>query len=174
MTMERRKPFRRRFGSDDTLVFRELVEGLVGERCVQVRETYAEGIVADFGQLVCLKPPTLRGPGSLQGRWVVSSWGCDILVARPGAADLGDSRKDFATLLAGAQSLVGETVVDLVLRSTDLSLSLIFQSGARLIFEADPSVADMDQWDIQMPDDLAVIAEGDGHWRLEESPRVSG
>lgn len=154
------EPFERPFGPTDDAVFQALCGGLVGKPLARWRETYADGLVLDFGRLVPREP---RKPGlpKERGEWVLSTWGCDVRLISPHAAEPLEDLQEIAAELA---SLVGQKVSRVSVAADDVSLNVEFENGIVLILQTDRSEAELDQWFILLPGGGSVGATGRSTW----------
>lgn len=171
MRAPRPASFERAFRAGDDRLFQELMQGILGAECTQCRETYADGIVLDIGNLVSV--PAIRGgrPAKPRGEWVVASWGCDIQITDPLGGTSAASDEDFSAVMGLAQRLVGTRVAKIVIQPPELSLLVDFSNKLRLTFRTDADTDDLDQWYIQLPSALSLTANARGSWSLTEDSR---
>ena len=168
MTSQQQSPFERPFAAGDEHLFRELTRGLVAAECVRWRETYANGLVFDFGRLIPVAKPRSERLPKERGEWVASSWGCDILISDEARGRAASSEEDFEAIKGLARDLVGSRVTAVAVTPGDLSLVMEFANRMRLNFQTDTSDPEVDQWFIQLPSKYSVGASAAGRWYLRE------
>jgi hypothetical protein len=166
MSSELHSPFERSFGKEDVVVFRDLTRSLVGLRCSRSRETYAQGLVVDFGKLVPKPPRAAEQAPPDRGEWVATTWGCDVAVVDPRTGARPNSNEDFSEVLELAQHFVGERVKEVEVTPDDLSLIIQFEDGRRLELKTDFSDPELDQWFLQLPSGGSIGVTGTKTWYL--------
>ena len=155
--------FEREFGPADHHVFASLAEGMIGLPLVRWRETYGEGTILEFGQLVPRQSRSDRLPED-RGEWVVSDWGGDP-VLRVTAAEVIDSRKDGSPALqARLGEMTGDVVAHIRMLEPDLSLEIEFKTGRVFTIAASKEDPELDQWYVLAPDGHSLGVTGDGKW----------
>jgi len=166
MTQRSLDPFERAFQPSDVATFAELVQGISGQRISRWRETYAQGIVIDCGELVPKSSSIPRAVAD-RGEWVISTWGCDILFRERPETPLVSSFEQLKAFLAG---LVGHPLVQISIASEDLSLTAVFAGGAAIVLQTDRDDPGLDQWFITTPagDSIGVSASGKWYLRSQE------
>ena len=156
--------FERLFRPGDQTVFGELTQGLVGERCNRWRETFAGGLILDFGAL--FSDANRRFPKLPQdrGEWVLSTWGCDVVGSQGGQVLVDSRRDDSKAVTHFVSQLVGSMVEGLLLEPADLSLTIVFSNARQLELRTDPADPDLDQWFIELPNGYSVGVSASGRW----------
>jgi hypothetical protein len=157
--------FERSFQPEDDGVFRELVQSMVGKKITRWRETYAEGIVIDCGDMAP-EPPLPGCSPSLRGEWVVSSWFCDVLFLDEQNVSLDG---DFEQLISSLPRTVGKTIADITIAPEDVSLIITLEGGGVIIFRTDIDWPEEDQWFIETPFKTSISASSRGRWSFQSN-----
>jgi hypothetical protein len=165
MTQPSLEPFERAFQASDVAMFDDLIRGIVGKKLSRWRETYAQGIVLDFGELVS-KPHDKPRVVADRGEWTISTWGCDVRFAD---SPKGPWISDLEQLRNSLSKVVGRAVVQITITSEDLSMTLGFDNGSQIVFQTDRSDSELDQWFITTPSDESIGASASGHWYLRRN-----
>jgi hypothetical protein len=164
MSTENPVGFARPFRPGDVAVFRELTERMIGLPLVRWRETYADGVVLEFGSLI--PRATIRSDRIPQdrGEWVVSTWGCDLEVT-PRGGQVFDNRAGVAAVRAPLDRALGGHVAALAV-ADDLSLVIQLSDGTAIVCRTDITDPDLDQWIIRLPTYWSIGASANGRWYL--------
>lgn len=168
MTANSRGTFERPFGIGDEAVFRELTSGLVGAECVRWRESYADGLILDFGKLIPEPHPRSPKLPKDRGEWVLSTWACDVVVSRGSDLVLDSRKHDFQAIKTVMPQLVGSRVRDLRLDPADLSLAISFSNAMQLELRTDRTDPRLEQWFIELPTRRSVGVSASGRWSMED------
>lgn len=161
MNETRVEAFDRAFGSGDASAFQDLVRGFIGKRLSRWRETYADGIVLDFGPLVPKSVPAGTSLPSDRGEWVIRSWGCDISFREQPSAPRVDA---FEQVKASLAKVVDRHVLNVTIAPDDLSLTVGFEGGSEILLRTDRDDPELDQWFITTPSGASVGASAAGNW----------
>lgn len=159
--------FERPFEPGDVRLFGELVQEMLGKKLTRWRETYAEGIVLDCGELVP-KPPSTSATPRDRGEWVISTWGCDISVRQTTSMSSMDT---FENVKAALASIVGRPLLKLSINPGDLSLAAAFDGDSEILLTTDRDDPELDQWFITTPlgGSIGVSASGTWYYRSTDS-----
>jgi hypothetical protein len=160
--------FNRSFSLGDADVFSELVEGTAGQRFSRWRETYAEGIVLDFGQLIPRFPITKSMVVQDRGEWMISSWGGDLAIRESSRQQMITAFDEIKTFLS---SRVGESIRAITMNPEDLSLGIQLADDSEILFLTDRDNPDLDQWFIITPSGRSIGATASGTWYYRENSR---
>lgn len=163
--------FERQFSPGDEAAFGNLTRGLVGARCVRCRETFADGLILDFGKLVPEPDPRSPKLPDDRGEWVLSTWGCDVVGSQGSHVVVDSGRHDFKAVKDFVSQFVDSKVKDLTLNPADLSLTITFSNATRLELRTDRTDPELDQWFIELPTRCSVGVSASGRWYVHgETP----
>ena len=152
-------PFKRQFTDADLSLFQELTEGLVGQTVTRYRPLYGGAFSVHFGA------PIRSASGKERGAWIVTGWGCDLVVqTRQESTDSRiDGREPTRERL---NTLVGLKLEIISLERESLSLLLQFESDTQISLISDPDF-EGDSWMLSLPTHETLAASADGSWLLE-------
>lgn len=165
------QPFERVFRGDDARLFHRMTRELVGKKLSRWRETYADGLVLDFGELIPKRYPKPSLPQKDRGEWVVATWGCDVVLYPTSGPALDSAQGGIEPMNEYLDQLVGQRVRAVRIDSSDLSLEIEFSDGTRVVLRADQETTDLDQWFILTSFDMSIGVSAAGTWYLR--PTVS-
>jgi hypothetical protein len=157
--------FERAFGPNDMALFHDLTLEFIGKPLSRFRETYAEGIVLDCGELVPKRNSTRSSLARDRGEWMVSSWGCDVSLSMGPSTSRVDTFEHVKTLLT---TVVGRRLVAVSIDAPDLSLTLVFDGGSEVLFRTDRDDPQLDQWFITTPLGQTIGTAASGAWYFRE------
>jgi hypothetical protein len=153
-------PFERPFEPADVHLFGDLVHDILGKKLTRWRETYAEGIVLDCGELMP-KLPVRSATSRDRGEWVISTWGCDISVRQAASMSSMDT---FENVKAALASIVGRPLMKLSIDPGDLSLTATFDGDSEILLMTDRDDPELDQWFITTPSGGSIGVSASGTW----------
>jgi hypothetical protein len=162
------------FRASDADKFQSLVAGILGARCTGWRETYANGLVLEFGRSIIRPDPISPQQKASRAEWIVSTWGCDVFIADRPEEFPGSLVDDVAAISSAMTRVVGDRLEDLILESGDMSLVLKFAGGVAVSLRTDREAADLDQWFILTPSSTSIGATGAGTWYVRKSSLANG
>jgi len=158
--------FDRPFTSHDAVVFFKLTEGAVGKPLSRWRETYADGIVLDFGQLAPRPKSTKPIVVPDRGEWMISTWGCDLAFREsPGEPTV----EAFDEIKRSLNARTGRHIRSLGIDPLDLSLSIQLDDDSEFLLQTDRDDPELDQWFITTPSGRSIVASASGTWSYCEN-----
>lgn len=158
--------FDRSFTPGDVDLFSTLTEGALGKPLSRWRETYADGIVLDFGQLVPRPHSAKPMPVQERGEWMISSWGCDLAIRESSREPMVAA---FDEIKKSLNSRAGHHVRSVMINPTDLSLSIQLDDDSEILFLTDRDDPELDQWFITTPSGRSIGATASGTWYYREN-----
>lgn len=158
--------FEREFRAGDIALFQELTDGICGARLSRVRETYADGIVLDCGEIRLRDHKPKAAVVIDRGEYTITSWGCDVTYL-----DATSERvfRKPAAILKRLKSLAGTFVSKLELEYSSLSLTVTFASGSELRFETDFADPEIDQWFITLATGASIGVAPTHKWYYRQA-----
>lgn len=159
--------FVRTFEEGDDKLFEVLVSGLAGQECSDWRKGYGRTGSIHFGPL---RPKTRMWPGSTdsdQGQWIVMLSDCERALTLSSGMELSSVGSGDDAVIGRLSDLRGLHLQSVVLDAETLSLTMRLSENNSLILQTDPnSTARDEQWAIELPIGLAIVAFGERHWSL--------
>jgi hypothetical protein len=155
------------FREGDEPLFAGLMKGFLGARCVRAEETYADGIVLEFGRFIPKKRPLGNSPRD-RGEWAVSSWGCDLIMTTPDGSSYDSRSGGFDDIRKRLAGLTGAIATQCAIDADDLSLQIQLSTGIGVRFAVDNTEPDLDQWFILFPDGRSVGVKSSTEWFLHD------
>lgn len=152
-------PFERQFTDADLLLFEQLTDGLVGHIVTGYDPLYGGAFSIHLGA------PVLSASGKERGTWIVTGWGCDLVVQTEqqsvdGRIEGREPAREHLKMLAGVR------LERLSLERETLSLLLYFESGTQVQLLSDPDF-EGSAWILSRPTGETIAADANGFWRLE-------
>jgi hypothetical protein len=174
MTIDEPGTFDRRFVAADMSVFRDLTAGVIGQPCVAWRKSYGRTGHFHFGALVERPHLPPKAIHRATGEWIIDLADADRILTRSSGEQL-DSRRDGDDLvMASFGAFEGKELRALELDPSTLSLRLTMNDGHILDLVTDEALTAKDeQWAIQLPSGLALVAYASQRWSVEHN-RPSG
>ncbi len=158
--------FDRSFTPNDVDVFTDLTKGAVGKPLSRWRETYADGIVFDFGQLVPKSHSARPVPVQDRGEWVISTWGCDLAIRESSREPMVAALDEIKELL---NNRIGRRVRSVGIDPANLSLSIQLDDDSEILLLTDRDDRELDQWFITTPSGRSIGAGASGTWYYREN-----
>jgi hypothetical protein len=142
----------------DSQTVRDAIAGLVGKTPWDVRLGVGSFLTLEFGKRV-----VRVGERREHGEWHLWLYMCNWRLQTSSAVLTGSSDEHDA-IENSLKTVYWGSITEVIVIEPALDVSLSFDSGHQLRTFSSTSF-DEDQWILYTPDDMALTASGDGHYR---------